>query len=145
MSWRLIRPQPGAVSFTVWFAAVGSILPPILAIAAAGFPYFSDRFDFRPDPVTGIVFFLLVVAGFLAWPRFIEVMEMFRMGQSPSDIAWITVSGALMNGLVWAVVGALAWYALYRRSWAWHFILGVLEVHWWRLISALLFPLPFLR
>ena len=30
-----------------------------------------------------------------------------------------------MNGAAFAVLGALLWYALYRRSWAWYALAGL--------------------
>jgi len=35
-----------------------------------------------------------------------------------------------MNGAAFAVLGALLWYALHRRSWAWYALAGVAAAHW---------------
>jgi hypothetical protein len=55
----------------------------------------------------------------LLWPPVGRELELLRQGVSPNDLLPSLIGEALMNGLTYAAFGALLWYALYRRHWAW--------------------------
>ena len=60
----------------------------------------------------------------LLWPPTASVIELLRQGVSPAHFSGFLVTEALLNGLTYAAFGALLWYALYRRQWAWPALAG---------------------
>jgi hypothetical protein len=59
-----------------------------------------------------------------------KVWELMRQGLMPDDFLPSLIGEALLNGLTYAALGALLWYALYRRRWAWLANAGVLIFFW---------------
>jgi hypothetical protein len=74
--------------------------------------------------------FVLTLSLRLLWPPIGKVWELRRQGLMPNDFLPSLIGEALLNGLSYAALGALLWYALYRRRWAWLAIAGVLIFFW---------------
>ena len=109
------------------------------AIIGVGVPFvtttllhaFAPVVDWMPG-FLGAPALLLALSCRLLWPPIGKVIELMRQGVMPNDFLPFLIGEALLNALTYAALGALLWYALYRRRWAWLAFAGVLILFWSR-------------
>jgi hypothetical protein len=129
MPWNLFRRRRGPAEFIALWAAAGLLLP----VLATAFLYALLDLDERLTPhgehgvalATAPIWFSAV----LLWPR-AGAAARVREAEDIAGLLDLLAQGAAMNAIAFAVMGALLWYALYRRPWAWYGLAGVVAAHW---------------
>jgi hypothetical protein len=129
MAMSLFKRGRGPARFIALFSGVGLLLP--LVATAFVYSIFTtlDRLPSGWGRDTVLLSTPIAFASIFLWPPALDAY-LYKIGGNADGMFNLLAQGALMNGTAFAVLGALLWYALYRRSWAWYALAGVAAAHW---------------
>jgi hypothetical protein len=112
------KTPPKARTYAVWFALAGILVSTI----------FTFLFEHIEGPLRDYVFGF----GVVLWP---SVTVMIYPGPSfPDPVYFQRLALSFgVNGAVYAVIGLMVWYGVYRRKWVLYVLFGLLAV--WGFVS----------
>jgi len=141
----LFRTSRGPARFIALSSGAGLLLPPVATAFVYSIFTTADRLPSGWAHDTVLLSTPIAFASILLWPPAMDAYR-YKIGGNPDGMLSLLAQGALMNGVTFAVLGALLWYALYRRPWAWYALAGVAAAHWGAsLVTLCLMLLSFAR
>jgi len=122
------RPPPSPDRFVAAAAIIGAAVP---VVATTIFYTLAPAVDRMPR-LFWVPAFIVALSLRALWPPMVKVIDLMRQGVDPGNFVGFLVSEAIINAFTYAALGALLWYALYRRRWAWGAFAGILVLFWLR-------------
>lgn len=115
------------------------------AVIGVGIPFVTTTlvYAFAPaaDHLSGLLSPLIIFLALscrLLWPPIVAVVELMRQGVMPNDFLSPLLAEALVNGLIYAALGMLLWYAVFRHRGAWLAFAAVIMLFWSRHLELFL-------
>jgi len=129
MAMNLFKRDRRPARVIALFSGAGLLLPPVATAFVYTIFTTLDRLPSGWGRDTVLLTTPIAVASILLWPPALEA-SVYKIDGNPDGMLDLLAQGVLVNGVTFAVLGALLWYALNRRPWAWYALAGVAAVHW---------------